>query len=113
MINIDCESSYHYLGDKIDLYLLSIFQLFGEKSEEAEELRKKQEKEKKESVARQKKSSKVKRKQNKTAKVRGELHKSEVQDNAIAKKDSLSSVGVKRKISADSDIKSATKPHQN
>lgn len=39
MINIDCESSYHYLGDKIDLYLLSIFQLFGEKSEEAEELR--------------------------------------------------------------------------
>ena len=39
MININCESSYHYLGDKIDLYLLSIFQLFGEKSEEAEELR--------------------------------------------------------------------------
>ena len=39
MINIDCESSYHYLGDKIDLYLSSIFQLFGEKSEEAEELR--------------------------------------------------------------------------
>ena len=39
MIDINCESSYHYLGDKIDLYLLFIFQLFGEKSEEAEELR--------------------------------------------------------------------------